>query len=68
MEVAGSAKLHILDSIWGNILCLLTFSMPRMNICGLVGVKILLLKWWLVLVKLMRKNASSSNLWPSSSF
>jgi hypothetical protein len=59
MEVGRSARL---DSLWGNILCLLTINMPRMNICGLVGVKILLLKWWLVLVKLMRRSISSSNL------
>ncbi len=39
MEVGGSARLHVLDSLWGNILCLLTINMPRMNICGLVGGK-----------------------------
>ncbi len=43
-------------------------QMPRMSDYGLVGVRILLLKWWLVLVKLMRRNASSFNLWPSFGF
>ncbi len=68
MEVGGSARLHVLDSLWGDILCLLTVNMPRTNICGLVGVKIILLKWWLVLMKLMKRNVSSSNFWPSSNF
>jgi hypothetical protein len=64
----GSARLHALDSLWGNILCLLIVNMLRMNICGLLRVKIILLKWWLVLVKLMRRRTSSSNFWPSSKF
>jgi hypothetical protein len=38
MEVEGSVRLHILDSLRGNILCPLTVNMPRMNICVLVRV------------------------------
>jgi len=34
MPVGGSARLHILDLLWGNMLCLLIVSMPRMNGCG----------------------------------
>jgi len=37
-------RLHIPNLLWGNILCLLIVSMPRMNGCGLARVKILLLK------------------------
>jgi hypothetical protein len=66
MQVGGSARLHILDLLWGNMLCLLIVNMPRMNGCGLARVKILLLKWWLVMAKLMRKTTSSFNLWPYS--
>jgi hypothetical protein len=68
MQVGGNARLHILGLIWGNILCLLIVSVPRMRSCGHARVKILLLKWWLVLVKLVKKNASSFNLWPSFGF
>jgi hypothetical protein len=55
MQVGGSARLHVLSLIWGNILCRLIVSVLRMSNCELAWVKILLLKWWLVLMKLVKK-------------
>jgi len=55
MQVGGNARLHILGLIWGNILCLLIVNVPRMSSCGHARVKILLLNWWLALVKLLKK-------------
>ncbi len=64
MHVGRSARLQSLDLLWANISCLWTFNMPRMNDCGLTRVKMPLLKWWLFLVKLLRRSVSSySSFW-----
>lgn len=43
-------------------------NMTRMKKCGLVGIKFLLQKWWIFLVKLLKKKSSSFNLLLYSNF
>jgi hypothetical protein len=64
MLVGESARLHALELLWANISCLLIINMLIMNSWGLVGVEILWLKWWLFLVKLLKRSSSSFNLLP----
>jgi hypothetical protein len=68
MLVGENVKSHTLDLLWANISCLLVFNVPRMNGCELVGIKVTLLKWWLFLVKLLRRNIISFNLLPYFGF
>ncbi len=64
MHVGRSARLQFLDLLCVNISCLWTFNMPRINGCGLTKVKMSLLKWWLFLVKLLKRSVSSnSSFW-----
>ncbi len=68
MQVGGNAKSHTLNLFWASISCLPVINMPKMNGCELVGVKVTLLKWWLFLVKLLRRNIISFNLLPYFGF
>jgi hypothetical protein len=61
MQEGESAKLHVLDVLWGNISCQQIISMPKMIDCGLIWVETLLPRWCVLGELLQTISANSLN-------